>query len=247
MALGVRIIGAGRAGRSLHRALEGAGWPAHPIVGRGDDLSSVARDPQIDVVVVATPDAVIGDVARALPASDRTVVMHLSGSLGLDALAPHPRRAAMHPLVSMPDPVIGAERLGAGAWFAVAGDEVAVQMVDALRGRSIEIDDADRARYHAAACVASNHVVTLLAQVERLASSVGVPLEAFLDLARGSVDNVAEVGPRRALTGPAVRGDRETIERHRRAIPTDELALYDALVVAARHLATDAVPGSERS
>ena len=56
----------------------------------------------------------------------------------------------------------------------------------------------------AAACIAANHVVALLGQVERVAASVGLDVEAFLPLTRAAVDDVAALGPRRALTGPSL-------------------------------------------
>src|SRR4029079_18402202 len=121
-----------------------------------------------------------------------------AGSLGLDALAPHPRRAAVHPLRSIPAP----DTELTGAWVAGAGDPMGEQIVDALGGHRVDVGDADRAAYHAAACIASNHLVALLGQVERVAGSAGVPLEAYLDLVRQTVDNVAALGPADALTGP---------------------------------------------
>jgi predicted short-subunit dehydrogenase-like oxidoreductase (DUF2520 family) len=48
---------------------------------------------------------------------------------------------------------------------------------------------------------------------------------------------VATLGPARALTGPAARGDVETLERHRAALNPSELAAYDAMVDMARGLA----------
>ena len=121
----------------------------------------------------------------------------------------------------------------------MAGDPLAGEVVEALGGRAFEVADADRAAYHAAACIASNHLVALLGQVERVAAAVGVPLEAYLDLVRATVDNVADLGPAAALTGPAARGDEATIERHLAALPPDERAAYDALAEAARRLAAD--------
>ena len=79
--------------------------------------------------------------------------------------------------------------------------------------------DADRAAYHAAAVIASNHLVALLGQAERVAAWPACPSTAYLDLVRATVDNVAELGPAAALTGPAARGDDATIERHLDALP----------------------------
>ncbi len=191
-------------------------------------------------MIVATPDAAVAEVAASIEPVESTVMLHLAGSLGLDVLAPHPRRAALHPLVAMPDPVVGAERLRAEAWFAVAGDPVARRIVDDLGGRAFEVADADRARYHAAAVIASNHVVALLGQAERVATAAGVPFDAYLDLVRATIDNVAALGPAAALTGPAARGDDATIQRHLDALDPSERATYEAMALEARRLAAQA-------
>lgn len=230
----VRIVGPGRAGTALALALTNAGWGVGPMLGRGDDLADAAAG--VDLLVLATPDGEIRPVAKAVRPVETTVVAHLSGALGLDVLAPHRRRAAIHPLVALPTPELGAKRL-VGGWFAVAGDQRARDVVRALGGRSFEVADADRAAYHAAAVIASNHLVALLGQVERLAAEVGVPMEAYLDLAADTLANVVELGAAEALTGPAARGDEATIRRHLRALPADERRAYRGMVDAARRLA----------
>ncbi len=230
-----RVIGRGRAGGSIARALASVGWTELPTVGRGDELAGAADG--VDLLVIATPDAVIEEVAAAVAPRDHTVVVHLSGALGLDLLTGHPRAGALHPLMALPTPELGGERLLAGGWFAVAGDPLLIDLVDQFGGNAIELDDADRAIYHATAAVASNHLVALLGQVERLAGQIGVPFEAYLALARASLDNVAALGPAAALTGPASRGDTATIEAHLAALPEEERALYLELARAAAHLA----------
>ena len=232
----VRIVGPGRAGTSLALALTNAGWDVAPMLGRADDPTDAAAD--VDLLVLATPDDEIRTVARAVRPDDTTVVAHLSGASGLDVLAPHERRAAVHPLVALPTPEVGAKRL-VGGWFAVAGDPMSDEVVAALGGRSFTVDDADRATYHAAAVIASNHLVALMGQVERLADEVGVPFEAYLDLATATLANVAVLGPGAALTGPAARGDESTIRRHLRALRADERRAYRGMVDAARRLATE--------
>lgn len=231
----LRIIGPGRAGRALARALDAVSWRVDSLLGRGDDLGAAASG--VDVLVIATPDAALADVARAVRPEASTVVLHLAGSLGLDVLTPHPRRASLHPLVALPDAELGAARLQ-GASFAVAGDPMVSEMAAALGGRSFTVADEHRAAYHAAACIASNHLVALLGQTERVAATAGVPLDAYLGLVRATVDNVAALGPAAALTGPAARGDEATIERHRAALDPAERPAYDSLADAARRLAT---------
>lgn len=234
----IRIVGPGRAGRSLAGAVAAAGWDVAPLVARGAPVAGAAHG--VDVLVLATPDDAIEAVAAAVRPDPRTVVLHLAGSLGLDVLAPHARRAALHPLVALPDPETGARRLRSGATFAVAGDTMARSIAAALGGTAVEVADEARAAYHAAACMAANHVVALLGQVERVARAAGVPLEAFLPLAASSVEDAGRLGPRRALTGPAARGDWDTLARHLRALEPQERSAYRAGVGLALQLTADA-------
>ncbi len=231
----IRIIGPGRAGSSFAAALSTHGWEVLGILGRHDDLTRAAEG--VDVLIIATPDDIVPSVAAKVAPCPTTTVLHLSGSLGLDALAPHVRRAALHPLVPLPNAEVGAARLGAGVTFAVAGDPMARRLAESLGGRMVAVADEDRATYHAAACIAANHVVALLGQVERVAASVGLDLEAFMPLARAALDDVAELGPRAALTGPARRGDWATLSRHLDALPKGERAGYQAGAALATRLA----------
>jgi predicted short-subunit dehydrogenase-like oxidoreductase (DUF2520 family) len=220
---------------------------------------------EADVVIVATPDAVIAPAAAELAPALRpgTLVVHLSGASTLHELdgvllaRPDVEVGSLHPLQSLPSADVGRRRL-AGAWCAVDGSPRVEKIALTLGMRPFRVAAADRGgggfadrrrnagacdgdkmrvRYHAAACVASNHLVALLGQVERLAAHAGVPFEAFLPLVRGTVDNVDELGPAGALTGPVARGDDETLARHVDALPDDERDAYEALVREARRLA----------
>ena len=230
----VRIVGRGRAGTSLASALAAVGWRVETL-GRGDPVAAAAEG--VDAVVIATPDDVIALVASSIVPVPDTVVLHMAGSRGLDELLPHRRRASLHPLASLPDAHVGARRLAAGATFAVAGDAWALAIVDALGGSCFEVPDDRRAAYHAACCIACNHLVALMAQVERVASSADVPFGPLLQLARDTLENVQALGPRASLTGPAARGDVATLASHLAALDADEHSLYSALAREAGALA----------
>src|SRR5690606_27797558 len=77
----VRIIGPGRAGGAIALALAAVGWEVDPPLRRGDDLSTAAMG--VDLLVIATPDAAVAEVAAQVIPAPGTVVAHLAGSLGL--------------------------------------------------------------------------------------------------------------------------------------------------------------------
>ena len=133
-------------------------------------------------------------------------------------------------------------RLRSAMTFAVAGDPVAGELARMLGGTVVVVDDEHRAAYHAAACIASNHLVALMGQVQRVAASAGLDLDTFVGLARAALTDVAELGPASALTGPAARGDDATLDRHRQTLDPAEIAGYEAGVALARRLAADRPP-----
>ena len=230
-------------------ALDAAGgYQSRGALGRGRSIVDAARG--VDLLVIATPDDAVRDVAGAVTPVATTTVVHLSGSLGLDVLATHPRRGSLHPLVPMPNATIGAQRLRSGITFAVAGDPLTRLLAESLGGQVVEVDDRSRTAYHAAASIAANHLVALIGQVERVAATAGLPLDAFAGLMRAATDDAFALGPRHALTGPAVRGDWTTVEGHRGALAgmpghRTELAAYDAMVGLARRLSMDTAAAPE--
>ena len=227
--LAVRVVGPGRAGTSLTHALRSVGWQIE-LLDRAAEVAGAAEG--VDLLLLCVPDTALRLVAAQVRPVPTTVVAHVAGALGLDVLDGHARPAALHPLVSMPTAEVGATRL-VGAWFATAGDPLVHQVVTALGGRFVDVADADRVEYHAAAAIASNHLVALLGQVQRVADDVGVPLEAYLDLVRGGVESVAAMGPAAALTGPVARGDVDMVRRHLAALPEVERPAYRALALEA--------------
>jgi predicted short-subunit dehydrogenase-like oxidoreductase (DUF2520 family) len=227
------IVGQGRMGTALARALHEAGWSVTGPLGRGASPSGA------QAVLLCVPDSEIAAAAALLERSQP--VGHCSGASSLDVLAPH-EAFSIHPLMTItPD---GGEFAGAGA--AIAGSTagalaLAAKIASSLGLRAVEIAEHDRAAYHAAASIASNFLITLEAAAERLALSAGAERELLVPLVRATVENWARLGPQRALTGPVARGDEHTIARQREAVAErapELLALFDALVDSTRALAS---------
>jgi predicted short-subunit dehydrogenase-like oxidoreductase (DUF2520 family) len=227
--------GASRAGRAT--GLE---------VTSGSVPSSI---PPAATVLLAVPDPAIRDVADALrergALSARQVVLHCSGarsSAELDALREHCSGVGcFHPLLSFADPALASELLPAAA-FAVEGDPVAVRtarsLAVALGGEAIHVAADDRPLYHAAAAIASNHLVALCSHAARCLRPVGIPrdvaVRALATLMRSTVANLDRVGLPGALTGPISRGDAGTVAAHLQAISGRAPADLDLYVAMAR-------------
>jgi predicted short-subunit dehydrogenase-like oxidoreductase (DUF2520 family) len=242
--LRVGILGPGRVGTALARALRDAGVDVDGPAGRGE------RPERCDAIVLCVPDAEIPAAAEAVTAA-APLVGHTSGATPLSALA-HAGVPAfgLHPLQSFAH--LGVRFEGAGA--AVAGTtpealEFAVRLAERLGMTPFEIDDEGRAAYHAAASVASNFLVTLQAAAETIAAGAGLGREEaralLTPLVRQTVENVGELGPEAALTGPVARGDDATIEAQRAAVEEvapQLLKLFDELVRQTRALAGQRSP-----
>jgi predicted short-subunit dehydrogenase-like oxidoreductase (DUF2520 family) len=193
--------------------------------------------PAADAIVLCVPDAEI-EAAAAQVAGASRFVGHTSGATPLSALAPAGAEAfGLHPLQTFAHGAGSFE----GAACAVAGSsdealELASRLALALGMEPFEIDDEERAAYHAAASMASNFLVTL----EAAAESLGVPRERLAPLVRQTVSNWERLGVQGALTGPVARGDERTVERQRAAVEATRpelLPLWDALVERTRNLA----------
>ncbi len=230
--LPVAIVGAGRLGTALHRALREAGVPVNGPHGRGFDGAGAG------VVLLCVPDGAIAAAAEAVTAPG-VVLGHCSGASRLDVLGEH-EGFSLHPLMTVTRD--GADFRGVTA--AVAGRTpralaVATALAGALGLRAVQVAESDRAAYHAAAAIASNFLITLQDAAAELIATAGLDREVLLPLARAALENWGRSGPA-ALTGPVARGDTSTVELHRETVSErtpDLRGLFDALVTATERLA----------
>jgi predicted short-subunit dehydrogenase-like oxidoreductase (DUF2520 family) len=241
----VAIVGCGRTGGAIGLALSRNGYDvtaawSHsrggrqraarllecPILPEPQDVAATA-----DVVFVTVPDDAIGAVAKQIaPAvKPKAIVVHTSGGVSVDALEPVSETGAhtgcLHPLQTLPDPISGAEALKGAAVAVTASPQARLHLQRIARawgGRPFPLDDKKKAIYHSAAVFASNYVVTSVWAAIELLQSAGVhnARGILTPLIRTTVDNVLAQGPRKAITGPVMRGDLTTVRKHIKALDT---------------------------
>lgn len=254
----VSIIGAGRLGTALALALARHGYAIGALVARRREsarraaalldagsrtmvLQELADTPAPDLLLIATPDDQIANVAETLAKLDwkpsrTSTVLHTSGALSSTVLAPLREKkwstGSLHPLVSVSEPQAGAQLLK-GAFWGVEGDQRAVRLarsiVRDLDGKSFSIDSDKKPLYHAAAVMASGNVTALFDVALEMLAQCGLTRteaqNALLPLLASAVKNLGEHDPARAMTGTFARGDLETVKRHLDALKSDGLAL----------------------
>jgi len=243
----VAILGLGKVGTAVGHLLRSAGYEIVAVAGRSmsqltqgikytggqafTDFSAAAS--LADCVMITTSDdaiaSVCDEVCQKGAIRPGNKVIHMSGAGGLDLLLPAVKAgayvASIHPLQSFAT-VEGAISNIPGSTFGITADNEiqnwSEQIVHDLRGYPFTIADSDKPLYHAAACLASNYLTSLLHTVGRIYQSLGMTraeaLRTFWPLVQGTMQNIETQGTVQALTGPISRGDAGTVTKHLAAL-----------------------------
>lgn len=220
-----------------------------------------------ELVLLTVPDDALADLVTGLAATGAwqpgQIVVHTAGAVGVSVLEPARRAGAIpiaiHPAMTFTGTSLDLRRI-VGCTMAVTAPAAVLPIGQALvveiGGEPVVLDEAARPLYHAALAHGANHLVVLVAQAAHALAAAGVEapdrvlgplLSAALDSAvsatAGAADGTA-VGASgvASLTGPVVRGDAGTVERHvhelaalagRDALAADLPPTYRALARAA--------------
>jgi predicted short-subunit dehydrogenase-like oxidoreductase (DUF2520 family) len=190
----------------------------------------------VDLWLVTVADAALGEVASALAprlqGARDVVALHAAGCLDATVLAPLAAvgvaTGSLHPLRAFAAVVANP---GPSPFFAVDGAPAALslarRLVAAWHGGCVQLSTERRVAYHLAATLAAGGVTTVLAAMAELMRDHDLPaalLAPYLELMRGAVaglgggggaaeaDGLGRVAE--AITGPAARGDQQTLARH---------------------------------
>lgn len=240
----ISIIGAGSLGTCLGFALSKKGYKikalscrnlksvkeSYIIIGEGKTFTdNIQTAKQGKILFICVPDSEITKVVKELAHGSLSwrekYVFHCSGLLPSGVLKPLKTKgawtASVHPVQSFPQKK-GDLKQFEGIYFGIEGDNKALAMaqkiVSHLGSHPILIRAKDKALYHAAFSVASNYFVVLLDTAVSLLKSIGFKKElAFktvMPLVQGTLQNVKDFNIEGSLTGPVIRGDHKSIEKH---------------------------------
>lgn len=224
------FVGAGRVAGNLCRALYHSGHKINRIVSQSsgygvslaDDCNAGwSQEPvfgdDCDIIIVAVPDDNLENVLSAIRCDKNTVVAHTAGSYGLDIFPHHiVRRGVFYPLQTFSK---GREIDFRALPFLLeaSGEEtgkILKELVSSLYGDIHFIDLERRKKIHLAAVFVCNFVNHMLTTGKEIACEAGAGLELFEPLIKETISKALGLGPELSQTGPAVRNDRNTIEKH---------------------------------
>jgi predicted short-subunit dehydrogenase-like oxidoreductase (DUF2520 family) len=255
----IGIVGAGAVGTALGVALTRAGWPIHAVASRDAgrrerfrslvDVNRVFSEPtalveEVELVIVAVPDDAIAEVASEIRMYGGQAMVHTSGVLGPEVLAPAmaagTQIGSFHPLVAFADTERAVAALH-GATIAIEGDDqlaaLLAEMAEALGAVPVRLATGAKAAYHAAAVLAAGGFVALLDAIAELGRVAGLDeagsLAIYGPLIEQTLGNARALGIQAALTGPMTRGDRGTLEAHLAALRAHAPRVLDLYVAAA--------------
>ena len=267
----VSIIGVGRVGGALAIALSREGFTVENLFVRNDETARkivelINPPPEIltleqvsaidsEIIFVAAQDSEIENVAKLLSEkkmSQNCCVFHTSGSISSKILRALKSQdcaiGSIHPLVSVSDAVLGAERF-ADAYFCLEGDakavETAQKIVGKLGGKSFSIETKYKTLYHAAAVTACGHLVALIDVATKMLEKCGLneadSKDTLLPLIKSTIENLEVQTTAEALTGTFARADVGTFEKHLAAFDENSLTqakeIYLQLGEHSAHLA----------
>lgn len=236
----IGFVGAGRLGTSVASALHRGGYrvvavnsrsasSAEAFTERVPGCAPVATPQDVadiaGAVFITTPDGEIEKICKEVTWRTGQAVVHCSGVLPVAKLASAQetgaRTGGLHPLQTFPNR--DSSGLIPGASAAVGSEDPALldwlqKTAYAIELRPFTIRDEHRSAYHASAVMACGFVAALMGLAAEMWEVMGISraeaLAALRPLTAATVEGVGRDGLPAAFTGPAVRGDVESVRMH---------------------------------
>ena len=212
--ISIAIIGTGRLARQLFHLFNSLeGYTPSLILGRNEgDFNKTILE---DLVFLAISDRAIETVSNQINAPN-ALVCHCSGSIPISALKKHTATGVFYPLQTfgsnefidfskVPLLLEASQREGIEKLSTLAqGVSSHVDLFDANKRKSI----------HLAAVWVNNFSNFLFSEAAAYCNSKDIDFKLLGPLMEQTVHNALDLGPDIAQTGPARRGDTNTIKTH---------------------------------
>ncbi|MFD3001087.1 Rossmann-like and DUF2520 domain-containing protein [Pontibacter toksunensis] len=229
----IAFVGAGNVAWHLAQALAAAGHDVKAVYSRSRTSREALtgklpqaqpiktpdfRSFDLEMVIIAVPDAALADVAAALKVSPGALVVHTSGSQPLALLqqVKGARVGVFYPLQTFSK--IKPVDLAQVPLLVEALDEETLHQLESL-AKSIsnqvyQVSSEARKQLHLAAVFACNFTNHLLGISQQLLQEANLPKQLLQPLIEETITKAAQQNPFAVQTGPAVRGDGNVLQAH---------------------------------
>lgn len=180
-------------------------------------VSSLSKLPnQADIYLFALPDGALDETWATMPQTGG-IWVHTAGSVSLEAIQVwHTQAGVLYPLQTFSlERTLSWDELP--IYIEGSNNEVESELellALSLSPRLYHATSAERGHLHLSAVLACNFTNHLLALAEEYLSEQGLDPKAIYPLVRETLAKAEEHQPRQVQTGPAIRGDEATIQRH---------------------------------
>ena len=242
----VVVIGSGNVAESLAQAIaEAEGLDLVQVFARNEErgrkVAELANTEwsntsliEADLYLISVSDNAVEGRAKTLHIPQNAVVAHTAGCCSIDALAPHTHRAVFYPFQTFS---VGRKvNFAKGYIFLEGATDHALQTVKEVAHRltsKVEMaDSARRAVIHLSGVFACNFANAMYANAAEILASAGLPFDIVAPVIEETAQKAVEVlNPAATQTGPARRGDTQTLERHRKMLADKPLTkeIYDKI------------------
>jgi predicted short-subunit dehydrogenase-like oxidoreductase (DUF2520 family) len=226
----ISFAGAGRVAEALSKEFFQAGYTIDKIVSENEKSGRPLADSckalwsddlsfqdSTKVIIVAVPDHRLKSVLESVDCSPETLVVHTAGSFGLDIFPEKIiKRGIFYPLQTFSK---GRKISFLDLPFLLeSSDNESAEIIKTLAesiGGKVHLVDTDKRRMlHLAAVFVCNFTNHILTSGREVAFKADYPFQILAPLIKETISKALDLGPENAQTGPAVRNDTNTIEKH---------------------------------
>jgi len=207
----IAIIGSGRVATHLTKAFNEVGVQTYIINSHTLDNLPL----KCSLYIIAVSDNAIEEVAHKMRNIDG-IVVHCSGATSIDSLSAHSQYGILYPCqtFSLEDNINYAD-----VHFAIEGSSPEVTdriecLLSPVTSHIHRLNSLQRANLHVAAVIANNFTNHLLSLAHDYMREHKLPFEILRPLMQQTIDKAFTLGAQHSQTGPAIRGDKTTIEKH---------------------------------
>ncbi len=199
--------------------------------GFTDKLADI--NPSADIYIISVVDDAIAEVAGALT-DKKGIIIHTSGSSGMEVLqGASEKTGIIYPLqtFSKQKPVDFSQVPVAIEGNTPEVTKILEKLVSQITSIVLKIDSVQRQALHVAAVFACNFTNHLYALSKKILDQNKLSFDLLKPLISETADKVQKFDPKTVQTGPAVRHDQITLNKHRQFLKKNPhlLELYDKL------------------